>query len=241
MGTVRVAAVADIHCHEHVRGRIADELQPANDLADVLVLAGDLTLVGHVSEAMILVEELRAVRVPVVAVLGNHDYELGQHATIAGVLRHHGVHVLDGTCVTFRLNGATVGLVGTKGFCGGFGRHLIAPFGEEPLKTFVRTGFSEARKLEEGLRSLDADYRVVVLHYAPIKETLLGETPELFPFLGTSSLCRPVDELGADVVFHGHAHYGSRFGRTPGGVPVYNVSRSVTHGFVVHRLGAAES
>ncbi len=241
MGTVRIAAVADVHCHEQVRGRLARELEGVNDRADVLVVPGDLTLIGHVSEARVFVEELSQVRVPVVAILGNHDYELDQEIAIGEVLRTHGVHVLDGSSVVLRLNGANVGFVGVKGFCGGFDRHLVAPFGEQPLKSFVKAGLREAHKLEECLRSLRADYRVVVLHYAPIKGTLVGESPELFPFLGSSSLCKPVDELGADVVFHGHAHYGTRFGRTPRGVPVYNVARTLVHGYLIHTLGESQS
>jgi Icc-related predicted phosphoesterase len=237
LGIVRVAAVADVHCHEHVRGRLAAELASVSDQADALVLAGDLTLVGHPSEARILVDELRGVRIPVLAVLGNHDHELDQQQVIADMLRANRVHVLEGESAVLSLNGSSVGFAGIKGFCGGFDNHLVAPFGEQSLKAFVRVGLAEARKLEISLRALRTDYRVVVLHYAPIRDTLIGESPELFPFLGSSSLCRPVDEIGADVVFHGHAHYGTRFGRTPGGIPVYNVAHALVRGYVVHTLG----
>jgi Icc-related predicted phosphoesterase len=233
-----VAAVADVHCHEQARGRLAGALEAVDEQADVLVVPGDLTLIGHASEAKLFVEEVKAVRIPIVAILGNHDHELDQEAAIAETLRSHGIHILDGNSVVLSLNGSTVGFAGVKGFCGGFDRHLVAPFGEQPLKSFVRAGLREAHKLEECLRSLQADYRVVLLHYSPIRETLVGESPELFPFLGSSSLCYPVDELGADVVFHGHAHHGTHFGRTPRGVPVYNVARTLVDGFLVHSLGA---
>lgn len=230
--------MADVHCHEQVRGRLASELATVNERADVLVFPGDLTLIGHASEARIFVEEVRAVRIPIIAILGNHDHELDQEGAITDLLRSHRIRVLDGTSTVLSLNSSSVGFVGVKGFCGGFGRHLVAPFGEQPLKSFLKAGLREAHKLEEALRGLQADYRVVVLHYAPIKETLVGESPELFPFLGSSSLCHPVDQLGADVVFHGHAHYGTHFGRTPRGTPVYNVARTLVHGFMVYTLGA---
>lgn len=240
MGIVRVAAVADVHCHERVRGRLARALAKVSDEADALVIAGDLTHVGHLSEAKLLLEEVGSVTIPMVAVLGNHDHEQGEQTAIAELLKEHGIHVLDGDAVVLQLNGSRVGFAGVKGFGGGFDRHLVAPFGEQYLKAFVQAGFAEGRRLAQCLRALDAEYRVVVLHYAPIRDTLVGESPELFPFLGSSSLCRPVDDLGADVVFHGHAHYGTRFGRTARGVPVYNAAHPLVRGYVTVTLGGAE-
>lgn len=236
MANVRIAAVADVHCDEQAHGMLAESLREVNDQADALVLAGDLTTVGKVAEARALVSELRDIRVPIVAVLGNHDYELDQDAAIAEVMRDAGIHVLDGTGVVLELAGQRVGFAGAKGFCGGFGRYLVAPFGEQSLKAFVKVGLREALGLADALRRLETERRVVILHYAPISETLAGESPELFPFLGNSGLCEPIDEYGADVVFHGHAHNGSLRGRTPRGIPVYNVARRIVETFVVHEL-----
>jgi Icc-related predicted phosphoesterase len=242
---IQIAAIADIHCYEELRGRLRYELEPVNEHADVLVLAGDLTLYGKLEEARILVEELRGVRVPMVAVLGNHDYEMNQEQAINAVLQQAGVAMLDGDTVTFNLRGRTVGFVGVKGFCGGFGNRLVAPFGEYPLKSFVRVGQTEAEKLDAGLRKLrddDAvDHVVAVVHYAPIRETVVGESPELFPFLGNSSLGDPIDRYEADVCFHGHAHYGTPFGTTSQGIPVYNVARPLVRTYVVHSLVPSRS
>jgi Icc-related predicted phosphoesterase len=213
---------------------------PVNEQADVLVLAGDLTLNGRQEEARILAEELQTVRLPIVAVLGNHDYEMNQENVIAGELREAGVYVLDGQSVTLTCRRRRVGFSGVKGFCGGFGERLVAPFGEAALKAFVRVGQIEAEKLEAGLRRLrredPVDHLVAIVHYAPIRDTVVGEPPELWPYLGNSSLADPIDRYETDVVFHGHAHYGSRFGHTPRGVPVYNVARPLVRDVVVHYL-----
>lgn len=242
---IRIAAIADIHCYEELRGRLRYEIESVNDQADILVLAGDLTLYGKPEEARILAEELRGVRIPVVGVLGNHDYEMGQENTITAHMRDAGVAMLDGHTSTVTVRGRTVGIVGVKGFCGGFGDRLVAPFGESPLKSFVRVGQAEAEKLDAGLRKLrcdDAvDHLVAVVHYAPIRETVVGESPELFPFLGNSSLCDPVDRYEADVCFHGHAHYGTPFGHTPRGIPVYNVARPLVRTYIVHSLEPSRS
>ncbi len=242
---IRIAAYADVHCHDALRRRLRYELEPANEQADVLVLAGDLTLNGRRDEAAILVDELHDVRIPVVAVLGNHDYELGQEAEIAADLQQAGLAVLDGDAITLAVGRRRVGFCGVKGFCGGFDDRLVAPFGEPVLKEFVRAGQSEAAKLEQGLAQLrqddPLDHLVALLHYAPIRETVLGESPELFPYLGNSSLAAPIDRYEVDVVFHGHAHYGSPFGHTPGGVPVYNVARPLVRDLVIHPLAAGRS
>jgi Icc-related predicted phosphoesterase len=206
-----------------------------------LVLAGDLTLNGRLDEAMVLADELRKITIPIVAVLGNHDFELNEQHNIAAVLADAGVLVLDGEPVTLTIGNRRIGFAGVKGFCGGFGDRLIAPFGEEALKAFVRVGQIEASKLDAGLRELrndhDVDNVVVVVHYAPVRDTVVGEPPELWPYLGNSSLSDPIDRFETDVVFHGHAHYGSPFGRTPAGVPVYNVARPLVRDLVVHVVG----
>ncbi|HVB96149.1 MAG TPA: metallophosphoesterase [Chloroflexota bacterium] len=237
---IRIAAIADIHCYEELRGRLRHELEPVNEEADVLVIAGDVTLNGKVEEAQILAEELSGVRVPMVGVLGNHDYEKNQENAIAAELSRAGIVVLDGHTYVMRCRGRSVGFTGVKGFCGGFGDRLVAPFGELPLKDFVRVGQIESSKLDAGLKALrvtnPTDFVVAIVHYAPVRETVLGESPELFPFLGNSSLSEPVDRYQPDVVFHGHAHYGSPVGSTARGVPVYNVARPLVRSFVVHYL-----
>jgi Icc-related predicted phosphoesterase len=166
------------------------------------------------------VEELAGVQVPIVAVLGNHDYESGEHEACAGILTEAGVQVLDGTNVV--IDG--IGFAGTKGFAGGFGRGALGPFGEELIKEFVNAAVDEALKLERALQQLRADTRVVLLHYSPIADTVVGEPEVIYPFLGSSRLLQPIDTLGATVVFHGHAHLGTAEARTPGGIPVFNVA-----------------
>jgi Icc-related predicted phosphoesterase len=234
---VRIAAYADVHCYEELRGRLGLELEHANRKADVLVLAGDLTLNGRVDEAVVLADELRCVKIPILAVLGNHDYELDEQARIAHELQKVGVRVLDGDAVTLDLGKRRVGFTGVKGFCGGFNDRLVAPFGEQALKAFVRVGQAETAKLDAGLRRLrqnGVDHVAVVVHYAPVRDTVIGEPPELFPYLGNSSLADPIDRHESDVVFHGHAHYGTPFGRTSTGIPVYNVARPLVRDLVIH-------
>jgi Icc-related predicted phosphoesterase len=169
------------------------------------------------------VEELTGVDIPIICVLGNHDYEAGEIDECKKVLNDRGIHVLDGDYVVVD----DIGFAGVKGFCGGFGRGALAPFGEPELKQFVQTSLDEALKLENALRNLSTRIRVALLHYSPIADTVLGEPPEIFPFLGSSRLLQPIDTLGADVVFHGHAHHGTLEGTTTTGIPVYNVSYPV--------------
>lgn len=222
-----IAAVADVHCHEHMRGRLAESLRGVNDRADVLVLAGDLTASGRLVEARELLSELRWITVPVVAVLGNHDFESSEEDQIYDLLKASGLHVLDGEAVELPLDGETVGFAGAKGFAGGFGRHLLTAFGEKSIKDFVLASLVEVDKLERALSQLRTERKVVVLHYSPVRETLNGEPLEIYPFLGTSELEKPIDRLGAEVVFHGHSHYGSLYSRTKAGIPVFNVAQSL--------------
>jgi len=237
---IRIAAYGDVHCYDELRGRLRYELEPANRDADFLVLAGDLTLNGRREEAAVLAEELRGVTIPIIGVLGNHDYEMNQEGAIADELRRAGVSILDGGSVVIRCRDRRVGFSGVKGFCGGFGDRLVAPFGEAALKSFVRTGQIETEKLDRSLRLLrdddPVDCLVAIIHYSPVRDTVIGEPPELWPYLGNSSLSDPIDRYEIDVVFHGHAHYGSRFGRTPGGIPVYNVARPLVRDLVVHQI-----
>lgn len=219
--TVRIAAVGDFHCGEEDAGAYRPLFARANAEADVLVLAGDLTRWGTPAEMRVVIGELADVKIPIVAVLGNHDHESGQLAETFAILRERGVHVLDGD--TFELNDQ-VGFAGTKGFMGGFGRGTLTAFGEASTKAFVDCTLEEVKKLELALRKLSTPIRVVVMHYAPVVDTVVGEPEVIFPFLGTDRLAEPLDRYGAAVAFHGHAHVGTFAGKTPGGVPVFNVS-----------------
>ncbi|HEX2092509.1 MAG TPA: metallophosphoesterase, partial [Longimicrobiaceae bacterium] len=221
---VRIAAVGDFHCGEQDAGAYRPLFARANEEADILVLCGDLTRWGTPAEMRVVVGELADVKIPIVAVLGNHDHEAGQVAEALAILRERGVHVLDGD--TFQLNDA-VGFAGTKGFMGGFGRGTLTAFGERGTKAFVDCTLEEVKKLELALRKLATPVRVVVLHYAPVVDTVVGEPEVIFPFLGTDRLAEPLDRYEAAVAFHGHAHAGTFRGSTSGGVPVFNVSLSL--------------
>jgi Icc-related predicted phosphoesterase len=218
---VRVAASGDLHCREDQHGRFRNFIKHVNDVADVLLLCGDLTDRGTPEEARTLAEDLSALRIPCVAVFGNHDLEAGAGKQVCAELAKANVHLLDGDHFVFE---KTLGVAGIKGFGGGFGRATLQAFGEPPIKAFVQEGVSESLKLEAALGQLETPKKVVMLHYSPIPDTCVGEQPELMPFLGTSRLAYPIDHYGAAVVFHGHSHFGSRQGKTPGGIPVFNVA-----------------
>jgi Icc-related predicted phosphoesterase len=220
-GTIRIAAVGDFHCGQDDVGLYRELFARVNDEADVLVLTGDLTRWGALSEYKVVVGELTDVTVPIVAVLGNHDYESGDVEEGSRTLRGRGVHLLCGD--TFELN-ANVGFAGVKGFMGGFGRGMLTPFGEPETKAFVKATLSEVHSLELALRRLSTPVRVAVLHYAPIAATIHGEPEAIQSYLGTDRLAEPLDRYGAAVAFHGHAHSGTLHGKTLGGVPVFNVS-----------------
>jgi Icc-related predicted phosphoesterase len=216
---LRVAAVGDVHVHENSSDAIQQVVRQVWHDADVLALCGDLTHLGLPEEAERLAHELRECRIPVIAVLGNHDYQSGHAEDVKKILKTAKVTVLEGT-ETFELNG--VGFAGGKGFCGGFDKHMLTPFGEEAIKHFVTEAVNEALKLEVALQSLRTDRVVVVLHYAPIAATVVGEPPEIFPFLGSSRLAETIDHFDVNAVFHGHAHHGTYTGVTTKGIPVYN-------------------
>jgi Icc-related predicted phosphoesterase len=218
--TVRIAAVADIHCTKSSHGVFQPMLAKVTETADVLALCGDLCDYGTVEEAHVLAKELIAVKVPVVAVLGNHDYESGQQDEVKRILQDAGVHVLDGEAT--EIHG--IGFAGVKGFCGGFGRCTLGAWGEELVKAFVREAVQESLKLEAALARLRTDHRIALLHYSPIQETVIGEPQDIHPFLGTSRLEEPLQRYPVTAVFHGHAHSGSAMGKTRTGVPVYNVA-----------------
>ena len=188
--------------------------------AGALVLCGDLTDTGKPKEAETLAEDLRACAIPVIGVLGNHDYESDQHETVADILKSAGMHLLDGQ--TYEVDG--VGFVGVKGFIGGFGRRMLSSFGEAAIKTLVAESLNEAMRLENAMRTVKNERALVVLHYAPVVDTVEGEPLEIFPFLGNSRLAETIDRFKVSAVVHGHAHRGKYEGRTPGGAPVYNVA-----------------
>jgi Icc-related predicted phosphoesterase len=218
---VRVAAVGDIHCGKNSRGLIRPLFENAGEFADVLVLCGDLTDYGLPEEARLLVEELSvASKLPIVAVLGNHDFESGREDEVCRILIDAGIVVLDGDAVELR----GIGFGGARGFAGGFGRGTLGAWGERAVKAFVQEAVDEALKLESALARLRTESRVAVLHYAPIRATVENEPPEIFPFLGCGRLEEPLNRYSVTAAFHGHAHNGSPEGRTSAGVPVYNVS-----------------
>jgi Icc-related predicted phosphoesterase len=217
---VRIAALGDLHCGRGSQGAIQPILAQAQEQADVLVLCGDLTDYGLPEEAKILAHELTVVRVPVVAVLGNHDYEGGQVDELRKIFGDAGVSLLDGDSCEV----AGVGFAGVKGFGGGFGRGTLGFWGENAIKAFVQEAIDETLKLETALARLRAPRRIAVMHYAPVSGTVEGEPAEIYPFLGCSRLEEPLSRYPVDAVIHGHAHGGSPEGRTGGGIPVYNVS-----------------
>jgi Icc-related predicted phosphoesterase len=218
---VRLAALGDLHVKKTSHGQLSPLLASVNERADVLLLCGDLTDYGLPEEAHILAKELTAVvRIPIVAVLGNHDYESGKHEEVCRILSDSGVKLLDGEALEI----AGVGFAGVKGFLGGFGRGTLGGWGESAVKSFVQEAINESLKLEAALARLRTAQRVAVLHYSPIRATVEGEPHEIYPYLGTSRLEEPLNRYPVNVVFHGHAHHGALEGRTARGTPVFNVA-----------------
>jgi uncharacterized protein len=220
-GQTRIAAVADIHYGKTSKGRLRDLFLNASANADVLVIAGDLTEYGLPEEAAILAEDLRMhVPIPILAVLGNHDFESGKAGEVQTAIESVGVTFLDGSGV--EVNG--IGFAGVCGFGGGFDRQMLSAWGEPLIKAFVQESVDHALRLGKALTNLATEKKVVVLHYSPIRATVEGENPEIYPFLGSSHLEATIDQFGASVVFHGHAHNGAAKGKTTKDVPVYNVA-----------------
>ncbi len=217
---MRIAATADIHFSPESFGRIHDSLAHARDEAEVLIIAGDLTNYGKPEEMHSLLNVLARLRMTTVAVLGNHDYESGQEHELMRMMAAEGITVLDGN--SYERDG--VGFAGTKGFIGGFGRSVLTAFGEREIKTFVQASVDETMKLEQALSALHTRRIVVVTHYAPVVDTLEGELPEIWPYLGTSRMAEVIDRYGAALAVHGHAHRGKPDGKTPAGIPVHNVA-----------------
>jgi Icc-related predicted phosphoesterase len=219
---IKVAAVGDLHCTKSAAGQLRPLFAQAAEMADMLLLCGDLTDYGLAEEAEVLARELAVVKkMPVVAVLGNHDYESGTPDDVKRVLTDAGVRILDGDAVEIE----GIGIAGVKGFAGGYGRHALGPWGEGAIKSFVNEAIQEALKLESALAKLRTPQRIALLHYSPILGTVQGEPPEIYAYLGTSRLEDPLIHYPVDVIFHGHAHRGSLEGKTVNNIPVYNVAR----------------
>lgn len=221
-GTLRIGALGDLHYTRTPEPTSVRELlTQAGRESDVLLLCGDLTDHGLPEEAHALAREIHStVSIPVVAVLGNHDFEGGKEDEVKTILADGGIRVLDGDACEVE----GVGFAGVKGFCGGFGKRALGPWGEKIIKEFVREAVDEALKLESALARLRVKPRIALLHYSPVQETVEGEPVEIFPFLGSSRLEEPINRYKVHAVFHGHAHRGQPEGKTATGVPVYNVS-----------------
>jgi Icc-related predicted phosphoesterase len=238
---MRIAAVGDLHCTRDSAGELRQLFAAASEAADTIALCGDLTDHGLAEEADVLAGELSGASVQVVGVLGNHDHESGDPEAVTDRLVHAGVSMLERDSVEI----GEVGFAGTKGFAGGFGTHALGAWGEAPIKAFVQAAIDEELALEAGLARLRTQYRVAVLHYSPIRETIEGEPEAIHAWLGSSRLEEPIDRYAVTAVVHGHAHYGQLDGRTRGGVPVYNVARPLLHhngetrGFRVIEIPAA--
>ncbi len=218
---VRITAMADLHFGRYPTEIYAPLVAQATLDADVLALCGDLTDHGRVEEAQGVSRMLvQSSRVPIVTVLGNHDYESGQHDAVRRVLVDAGIHVLDGEAIEI----GGIGFAGVKGFCGGFGPRALGAWGEPIIKAFVQEAVSETLKLEAALGRLRSTTRIALLHYSPVESTVEGEPLEIYPFLGSTRLEEPLVRYQVHAVFHGHAHHGRAEGRTAGGAPVFNVS-----------------
>lgn len=239
---VRIAAVGDIHVQESDKGKWRPYFERISAAADVLLIAGDLTDTGDESEAEVLLEELKGCSIPVVTVLGNHDYEKGRHKLIRQILLKHSVlHVLDGESVVIH----GVGFAGVKGFGGGFDNHMLSMFGEGAMKAFVQEAVDEALHLERALARLDQEHpdirKVALMHYSPASETVQGEPEVIFPFLGSSRLAEPLKRHKVVAAFHGHAHAGN-LDTELSGVKIFNVAKpvlakeGVTEGFFVFEV-----
>ncbi len=224
---VKIAAVADLHVKESDKGKWTELFKEVSRRADVLLICGDLTDTGDENEARTLLEELKSCSVPVLAVLGNHDFEKGRQKLVRQILQSDHVRILDGEAIVLK----NIGFAGVKGFGGGFDANMLAKFGEDAVKIFVNEAVEEALHLDRALSRLDDENenikKIALLHYSPITTTIAGEPESVFPFLGCSRLAEPLTRRKVLVAFHGHAHKGTLEGEAPGGVKVYNVARSI--------------
>jgi Icc-related predicted phosphoesterase len=224
---IRIAAVGDVHFDRKSHNRLSQHFTGLENKADFFLLAGDLTQTGHPEEMKVLADDLRKCPIPIIAVLGNHDYHVDQVEQAIRILNEVGVTVLEGNSIILNINNQKVGIAGAKGFGGGFVGACGSDFGEPEMKTFMRHSKHHARLLENTIKEMDADYKIALLHYSPTAQTLAGEKKEIYPFLGCYYLAEAVDYGKADICFHGHAHAGVEKGETPGGCPVRNVAQPV--------------
>jgi len=224
---MRIAAVGDVHLGEDTGGRFRPALEHLGDHADVLLLAGDLTRHGTIDEAQVVAEEFADLPVPVVAVLGNHDYHSDCQVEVTKILVDRGITVLEGEGTVLEVDGRRLGIAGVKGFGGGFAGKCASAFGEPEMKAFVSHTVETSDRLREALTELDCDLKVALTHYSPVPDTLQGEPPEIHPFLGAYQLGEAIDATGVALAVHGHAHYGAEKGLTPGGTRVRNVAHPV--------------
>ncbi|MQY25865.1 metallophosphoesterase family protein [Nocardia aurantia] len=236
-GCARIAAVGDVHLGAESAGSLRPVLSCLPERADMLLLAGDLTRHGTLDEARVVATEFADLGVPVIAVLGNHDYHGDAEDEITALLTDHGIVVLEGTATTVRLPDGIVTVAGTKGFGGGFAGKCASAFGERIMREFARYTEELAASLQAALSGPRADVTVALTHYSPVNDTLHGEPPEIHPFLGSYLLGEAVDAGRADLAIHGHAHAGCEQGTTPGGVRVRNVAQPVIRtAFAVYEL-----
>ncbi len=239
---IRIAAVGDVHFGDDSAGSLTPHLNAIWKKADVLLIAGDLTRHGLAEEGKVLADELKDSPVPVVAVLGNHDYHCEQQNEIRSGLEAAGVTVLEGESTVLNVGGCTLGVAGSKGFGGGFTGACGSDFGEPEMKAFIRHTKAISKTLCERLSALETDYRVALLHYSPVQDTLLGERLEIYPFLGSYLLAEAIDSAGADLAIHGHAHGGSRKGVTAKGIEVRNVAQPMLQRpYTVFCLGSSDA
>jgi Icc-related predicted phosphoesterase len=223
--SIRIAAISDIHYTRNCKGRLKDLFTEASQKANILVICGDFTDYGLPDEASILADDLKSyVHIPAIGVIGNHDFEAGKVSEVQSILKETGLTILDGESAEF----FGVGFAGVCGFGGGFSPHMLNAWGEPIIKDFVQEAVNHALCLEKALTRVESPKRVVLLHYSPTRETVEGEPPEIYPFLGSSRLEQVIDQFDVAAVFHGHAHHGKPQGKTSRGIPVFNVALPVT-------------
>lgn len=219
-----IAALGDIHMNASQHGKWKSKFEDISHKAKVLLLCGDLTDTGDEEEADLLIAELQSITIPVLAVLGNHDYEKGRQKQIRQILTDNKITVLDGEATVIE----NIGFAGVKGFGGGFDRYMLSMFGEDGMKSFVQEAVNESLLLDRALARLEQEHadikKVALLHYAPIAETVYGEPEQIYPFLGSTHLVEPLQRRKVSAAFHGHAHAGKFKALSPTGVPIYNVA-----------------
>jgi Icc-related predicted phosphoesterase len=236
---IRIAAIGDLHAGRDCRGQFRPGFVDIDQRADLLLIAGDLTQHGLLEEGELLADELAGLGLPAAAILGNHDYHNNADEKIRLAFEQRGILTLEGQSSVFVVRGRRVGVAGVKGFGGGFAGACGTEFGEPEMKAFIHHSKLVAARLAEQLDRLECDVRIAMTHYAPIKDTLLGERLEIYPFLGSYLLSEAIDRAGCDLALHGHAHHGTELGLTPAGVPVRNVARPVIRSaYRIYSVGA---